>query len=314
MSGGGVQGEMKHRAEPLPGGGSVEGFRRGARRRLGIALALTATVMVVQIAGGLFTGSLALLADSGHMATDVGALILSLVAIGMAGKAPSRKHTYGFYRAEVLAALANSVALLGVSGWILFEAARRILNPPQVQTGPMLAVASLGLIANGLAAWLLHRDSAENINVKSAYLETLADVLGSIGVVLAAGIMRLTGWYLADPIVSVCIGGFLIPRTWKIAGEAIHVLLEGRPPELGDAAIVERMLSCPGVSGIHDLHVWSLTSGVPILTAHVVLKNETDCDSVLTSLERLLAKQFGIQHCTIQVEHSDRAKREETLF
>jgi cobalt-zinc-cadmium efflux system protein len=305
---------MTHGAEVPRGNGSGEGFRQGARKRLGVALALTATVMAVQIVGGLYTGSLALLADSGHMATDVGALILSLVAVGMAGKAPSRKHSYGFYRAEVLAALANSVALLGVSGWILVEAARRILKPPDVQTGPMLAVASLGLIANGLAAWLLHRDSAENINVKSAYLETLADVLGSIGVVLAAGIMRLTGWYLADPIVSLCIGGFLIPRTWKIAGEAIHVLLEGKPLELSDTAIVDRMLSSPGVSAVHDLHVWSLTSGVTVLTAHVVLQKGTDCDSVLTSLERLLAAQFGIEHCTLQVEHDDRARQEQTRF
>jgi cobalt-zinc-cadmium efflux system protein len=270
--------------------------------------------MVVQIVGGLLTGSLALLADSGHMATDVGALILSLVAIGMAGRAPSRKHSYGFYRAEVLAALANAVALLGVSGWVLFEAARRILKPPQVATGPMLAVALLGLIANGLAAWLLHTDSEANLNVKSAYLETLADVLGSIGVVLAAGIMRVTGWYLADPIVSVCIGVFLIPRTWRIAGEAIHVLLEGKPLELSDDAMVQQMLSCPGVSAVHDLHVWSLTSGVPVLTAHVVLRNGTDCDSVLTGLERLLAVQFGIQHCTLQVEHNDRARQEQTRF
>jgi cobalt-zinc-cadmium efflux system protein len=291
-----------------------EAFRRGARRRLGLALGLTATVLVVQIVGGLLTGSLALLADSGHMATDVGALILSLVAIGMAGKAPSRKHTYGFYRAEVLAALANSVALLGVSAWILFEAARRMLNPPQVATGPMLAVASIGLIANGLAAWLLHEDSGKNLNVKSAYLETLADVLGSVGVVLAAGIMSVTGWYLADPIVSVCIGVFLIPRTWRIAGEAIHVLLEGKPVGLSDAAVVEQMLSCSGVSAVHDLHLWSLTSGVPVLTAHVVLRTGSDCDSVLTSLERLLATQFGIEHCTLQVEHNDRAEQEQTRF
>jgi cobalt-zinc-cadmium efflux system protein len=289
-------------------------FRRDARHGLRIALGLTVAFLAAQIVGGVLTHSLALIADSGHMATDAAALVLSLLAIRMAEKLPTDRHTYGLYRAEVLAALANAVVLLALSAWILYEAVRRFLEPPEIHAGGMLAVAAAGLLANGASTWILHRSRAESLNLKSAYLETLSDFLGSIGVVAAAGVIAATGWRRVDPIISAGIALFLVPRTFRLASEAVGILLESRPPGMDDASVMERMKACAGVEAVHDLHVWSLTSGVPVLTAHVLVEPGTECDAVLTRLEKCLGQEFGIEHCTIQVEHEDRAAAEKSRF
>ena len=294
--------------------GRAGAFREDARRGLRIALGLTMAFMAAQIVGGVLTHSLALIADSGHMATDAAALILSLLAIRMAEKPPTDRHSYGLYRTEVLAALANAVVLLALSAWILYEAVRRFLDPPEVHAAGMLGVAVAGLLANGASTWILHRSRSESLNLKSAYLETLSDFLGSIGVVAGAAIIAATGWRRVDPVISAGIALFLVPRTFRLASEAIGILLESRPPGMDDAAVMERMKACTGVEAVHDLHVWSLTSGVPVLTAHVLVGPGAECDAVLTRLEKCLGQEFGIEHCTIQVEHEDRAAAEKSRF
>lgn len=290
------------------------GAGASARGRITVALSLTATFMIAQIAGGILTHSLALIADAGHMATDVGALVLSTVALRIAERPPSERHTYGLYRAEVLAALANAVALFLVSGWVIYEAVRRLAEPPQIHTAGMLAVAGAGLVANAISTAVLHRGSAESLSLKSAYLETFSDLLGSIGVVVGAAVMAASGWYRVDPIVSAAIGLFLVPRTWRLGKEAVGILLESRPAGLDDKAMIAHMKACAGVQSVHDLHVWLLTSGVPVLTAHVLVRQGENCDKVLTDLERCLGTNFGIEHCTIQVEHEDRADAEKSRF
>ncbi|HET7451383.1 MAG TPA: cation diffusion facilitator family transporter [Thermoanaerobaculia bacterium] len=289
-------------------------IRRSARGRLTVALSLTAAFMVAQIVGGVLTHSLALIADAGHMATDVGALVLSFVAVRMAEKPPSERHTYGLYRAEVLAALANALLLFVVSVWVLYEAVRRFAEPPRIHTAGMLAVAVAGLVANAISTAVLREGRAESLSLKSAYLETLSDLLGSIGVVLGAAVMAATGWYGVDPIVSAAIGLFLVPRTWRLGKEAVGILLESRPAGLDDKEMIDHMKACAGVQSVHDLHVWLLTSGVPVLTAHVLVRKGENCDKVLTDLERCLGTNFGIEHCTIQVEHEDRAEAEKSRF
>ena len=274
--------------------------------RLIWTLGLTGSFMVVEVIGGLWTGSLALLADAGHMLTDVGGLLLSLLAAWFVKKPPTAANTYGYYRMEILAALANGIVLFGVAGIILYEAYRRLWSPPEILAGPMLGIAVFGLGVNLAAMWLLHGGAGESLNLRGAYLEVLGDALASVGVIVAAVVIRTTGFVLADPIISAAIGFFILPRTWGLMRQAVHILMEGVPPHLNPAEIEAAMRAAHGVRAVHDLHVWTLTSGRDALSAHVLVEDLADGQHVLGDLRALLQERFAIEHVTIQLE-SDRS-------
>jgi cobalt-zinc-cadmium efflux system protein len=273
--------------------------------QLSWALGLTASFLVVEVVGGLWTGSLALLADAGHMLTDTGGLVLSLVAVWFARRPPSPRNTYGYLRMEILAALANGVVLLVVAGIILREAYGRLQAPPPVLAGPMLVIATLGLLVNLLAMALLHRGAGESLNVRGAYLEVLGDALGSVAAILAALVIRFTGALWVDPAASAAIGLFIVPRTFSLLRQAVHVLMEGVPPHLDLREIERAMRESHGVRAVHDLHVWTLTSGQEALSAHVQVEDLADGRHVLGDLRQVLVRRFGIEHVTIQLEAVD---------
>lgn len=271
------------------------------RRRLIGALVLTLTYMAVEVIGGLLTGSLALLADAAHMLTDAGGLALALFAIRFAERPATPQKTYGYLRTEILSALANAVVLLLLTVYILYEAYRRFLDPPEIIGGPMLAVAAVGLVVNLISMRLLAGGSSESLNVKGAYFEVLSDMLGSLGVILAALIVMFTGWRLADPLIGAGIGLFIVPRTWQLLKQVTHILLEGTPPEVDVRLLERRLLGISGVKAVHDLHVWTITSGLDAMSCHVVVTDMIEAGSVLNVARRLLAEEFGIDHTTIQV-------------
>jgi cobalt-zinc-cadmium efflux system protein len=273
-----------------------------SRGALTAALALTGGYMVVELVGAFLTGSLALFADAAHMLTDVGGLVLALFAIWIAARPPTPAKTYGYYRAEILAALVNALVLLGVAVAILIEAWERLLHPHSVLAGPMLAIAALGLVVNLVGVWLLHRDAAHSLNVRAAYLEILSDAVSSLGVLAAAGVVLWTGWMPADALVSVGIALFIVPRTWGLLRQAVNVLLEGVPAHLDLSAIEEAITQVGGVRRVHDLHVWTLTSGREAMSAHVVVDDVRESERLLEVLHALLHTRFGIDHTTIQLE------------
>ena len=280
---------------------------RHKSRLLG-ALALTTSFMLIEVVGGLWTGSLALLADAAHMLTDAGGLALALIAIRFAERPATPQKTYGYVRMEVLSALTNAVVLLLLTIYILYEAYQRFLNPPEILSGPMLAVAVAGLAVNLISMKLLAAGQSESLNVKGAYFEVLSDMLGSLGVIVAAGVVMLTGWTLADPIVGAGIGLFIVPRTWILLKQAAHILMEGTPPEV-DMALLERSLrEIPGVTAVHDLHVWTITSGMDAISCHLVVADMAEARRTLVSAREAMAKRFGLTHATIQIE--DQALRE----
>jgi len=272
------------------------------KKRLVIVLALTSAYLVAEVVGGFLTGSLALLADAGHMLTDVAGLALALMAIQFAERPATPERTYGFYRVEILAALINAVVLIGISGFILYEAYHRFRNPQQVQSGAMLGVATVGLIVNLIGIRLLRSASEESLNMKGAYYEVLSDMLTSIGVIVAAIVMLTTGWYYADPIISAGIGLFILPRTWMLLKDAVAVLLEGTPSDVNVASLRESIAGVHGVASVHDLHVWSLTSGVNAMSVHAVLADHALHDEVLAAVQKKVASEFKIAHATVQVE------------
>ena len=272
------------------------------KRRLAIVLGLTTAYLIAEIVGGLLTHSLALLADAGHMLTDVAGLGLALMAIQFAERPATSERTYGFYRVEILAALTNAVVLIGISVYILYEAYQRFRNPPEVQSGPMLVVAGVGLVVNLVGIYLLRAASAESLNMKGAYFEVISDMLTSIGVIAAALIMLTTGWYYADPLISAAIGLFILPRTWLLLRDAVGVLLEGTPTDVNLAALREAIGTVAGVADVHDLHVWSLTSGVNAMSVHTVLADHGLHDEVLAAVQKRVTADFKIAHATVQVE------------
>ena len=272
------------------------------RRRLAVVLGLASVYLVVEAVGGFLTGSLALLADAGHMLTDVAGIGMALVAMKLALRPPTPERTYGYHRFEILAALANAVVLIGVSAYILVEAWERFRNPPPVATGPMLVIAVGGLLLNLASVAILRKGSSENLNVKGAYYEVLSDLLSSVGVIAAAAVMWATGWYWADPLVSAAIGLFILPRTWALLNETIGVLLEGTPPGIELAEVRRAMEEVAGVSSVHDLHVWTITSGMNVLTAHAVIEDGIPHEPVLDALRQCVTAGFGVGHVTVQVE------------
>lgn len=272
------------------------------KRRLAIVLGLTTAYLIAEVVGGLLTHSLALLADAGHMLADVAGLGLALLAIQFAERPATPERTYGFYRVEILAALINAVVLIGISGYILYEAYQRFRNPHEVHSGAMLAVAAAGLVVNIVGIYLLRAASEESLNMKGAYFEVLSDMVTSIGVIVAAILMLTTGWYYADPIISAGIGLFILPRTWMLLKAAVGVLLEGTPADVNLATLRESIANVPGVASVHDLHVWCLTSGVNAMSVHAVLADHALHDEVLAAVQKRVNLDFKIAHATVQVE------------
>lgn len=272
------------------------------KRRLIIVFGLTTAYLVVEVVAGLLTGSLALLADAGHMVADVGGLALALFAIRFAERPATLAKTYGYYRAEILAALVNAVVLIFISFSILYEASRRFQNPPEILSLPMFLVAIVGLVVNLVGLKLLHAASGKSLNIRGAYLEVLSDALTSIGVVLAGVVMLLTKWYLVDPLISVGIGLFILPRTWALLSQSVHILMEGCPPHIDPEEVERGMREVEGVKAVHDLHIWTLTSGLEALSGHVIVENLAEGQVILKRLQQLLQEKFGIAHVTIQLE------------
>ncbi|NKE73599.1 cation transporter [Nitrospiraceae bacterium HYJII51-Mn-bac16s-1-B09] len=283
------------------------GERPEYRKRLLSVFILTLGYLIVEVIGGLLTRSLALLADAGHMLTDIGGLGIALFAMWFAERPPTLQKSYGYYRVEILAALVNAVIFIFVSFYILYEAYRRFIEPPKVLAGPMMAVATVGLAVNLIGMRLLHAGSKESLNLKGAYLEVLSDMLSSIGVIIAAFVMLTTGWYLADPIISVGIGLFILPRTWSLLKQAVNILMEAAPEHIDLGEVGKAMASVEGVYEVHDLHVWTLTSGKHALSAHVTISKLQDWPSIQKALESLLADRFQISHTTLQGRCDSRA-------
>lgn len=269
------------------------------------ALVLTGSFMVIEVVAGLLTGSLALISDAAHMFTDTAGLGIALAAIKIAQKPADSRRTFGYQRFEILAAALNAVLLFGVAAYIMIEGYQRLVMPQQVMAGPMLAVAFTGLGVNLLAMRLLDAGKDANLNVKGAYLEVWSDMLGSIGVILAAVIIMLTGWTSVDAVVAIGIGLWVLPRTWTLFKETMNVLLEGVPDGVDLDAVAAGLRATPGVRDIHDLHVWALTSGSTSLSAHLVVTDVADGDEVRLAAQSMLADAFRITHVTIQTERTD---------
>ena len=278
--------------------------RTASRRALALALVFTASYTAVEVVGGLFAGSLALLADAVHMLSDNVALALALVATWLATRPATPERTYGYKRAEVLAALANGVLLVALAIWIFVEAGMRLRDPGDVLGGWMLAIALLGIVVNVAAGLVLSRARSHSLNVEAAFRHVFADLLGSVGVAVAAVVILATGWVEADPLVSILIGVLVLVSTWSILRDSTAILLESTPRGIDADALGQRLASAPGVVEVHDLHVWTITSGFPALSAHVLVSPGEDCHGRRRELERLLRDEFGIEHTTLQVDHA----------
>jgi cobalt-zinc-cadmium efflux system protein len=280
-----------------------EDRRAASRRALVLVLVLLAGYTVVEVIGGLLTGSLALLADAGHMLSDVMSIGLALLAIWLAQRPPTFARSFGYQRAEILVALINGAALVAIGIWIFVEAYQRFSDPPDVLGGWMLAVAAVGLLVNVLAAVILWGRQSDSLNMRAALRHVLADLLGSVGVIAAALIILATGWLYADPLISVLIGALVLGSSWTILRESVDILLESTPAGVDAREVARRMLAVDGVRDVHDLHIWTITSGFPALSAHVLVSRGEDCHDRRRQLEQLLGVEFGITHSTLQVEH-----------
>jgi cobalt-zinc-cadmium efflux system protein len=292
-------------AQPCDSPGALrasDAARARDTRRMTAALVLTCLIAVVEAVGGWLTHSLALLSDAGHMWTDVSALGLALVAAWFAGRPANRKRTYGYVRLEILSALVNGVLLLAITVFIVIEALERMKHPAPVLLGPMAVVATIGLGANLLALSFLH--SGHSLNTRSAFLHVFGDTLSSVGVLVAAGVMAFTGWTWVDPVISLAISAVVVVGAWRVLREAVDVLLETVPPHV-DVAGVEQALGCiPRVTAVHDLHIWTVGSGMVALSAHLVVDEPSACenDTILVAAKRALVERFGIDHSTLQIE------------
>ncbi len=283
-------------------------MRAGARhiRPLLISFVLIVAFLVVQVVTGIVTGLLALLSDAGHMATDALGLGMALAAIQAASKARAHlQRTFGLYRLEILAALVNAVLLFGVAGYVLYEAISRLGDAPDVAASPVLIVGIIRLIVNVIAFMLLRAGSTESLNLQGAYLEVMSDMLGSIGVIVAAIVWDVTGWAWVDPILGAAIGVFILPRAWKLGREALRVLVQAAPARIDLVAMRAELAGIGGVVDVHDLHVWTLTSDMEVATAHLMVASGTDSHGVLDQAGELLAEHHGITHATLQIEPDD---------
>ena len=279
--------------------------RSAQRTPLKIALAVTAAVMLAEAVGGFLSGSLALLADAGHMLTDVAALALSLFAFWLSGRPKTSRRTFGWRRFEIFAASLNGLALWAVAGVIGYEAIRRFHAPAQIRSGLMMAVAALGLAANIVVGAVLARGRGHSLNIRGAYLHVVADALGSVGVLAAALLIRLTGSSIWDPIVSVAVCVLILWGAWRLMLESFEVLMEVAPKGLDVAAVERALAGVPGVAGVHDLHVWTITSGFVSLSAHLKISRECDVQRVIRDADAAVSERFGILHTTFQPEVAD---------
>ncbi|MFJ6652089.1 cation diffusion facilitator family transporter [Microbacterium sp. NPDC091313] len=283
---------------------------RGAsnRRLLATSLTITTVVLVVQIVGGVLSGSLALLADAAHMFTDAAALVIALVASAVAARPANDRRTFGYQRAEVFGALVNGVILIVLAAWVAFEAVMRLVEPAEAEVagGLMLVVASVGLLANAVSMWLLSAAQRTSINVRGAYLEVLGDLLGSAAVIVAALVILVTGWAPADAVASLLIAAMIVPRAIGLLREVASVLGESTPEGMHVAEIRDHILDTPGVVAVHDVHVWQLTRGAPVFSAHVVVEDDALRDGstarILGSLQTCLSQHFDVEHSTFQLE------------
>ena len=271
------------------------------RRRLTLALAITAAVMVVEFVGGWLASSLALLADAAHMLADVAALALALVAAWIARRPATPERSFGFLRLEILAALVNGAVLFAIALGIGVEAWRRVHAPEAVNGALLLGVAAIGFAANVGAAVVLHRGHQHSLNQRGAYLHVLGDLLGSVGALIAGAIVIATGWTLADPLISVLIGLLVLASAWRLVKESLDVLLEATPRHIALSDVHERIVSVPGVESVHDLHLWTVTSGVVAMSGHLVVKNPSDNQPILEAVQNRM-RAMGIHHVTVQVE------------
>jgi len=274
------------------------------RRSLVRALVITSVWFAVELAAGFYTNSLALLADAAHMLTDLAALSLSLFALQIAGRPATHEKTFGYLRAEILAALANGVFLVLIGLYVSYEAYQRFSHPPVIRSTAMLVISCIGLGANLVAARLLSHSDMQNLNVRGAFLHVIGDILGSVGAIIAGILMVFWRWYLADPVVSVLVSGLIFYSSWHLLRDSVEVLLEGTPRHLNIAAILADMGSIEGVLSVHDLHVWSITAGWPALSCHIVLRADIDADVALRSLGLMMRDRYGIEHTTIQIERN----------
>lgn len=281
------------------------------RGRLALVFGLTLAIFIIQAVGALLTDSLALLADAGHNFTDVVGIGISLGAIGLAMRPASGERTYGFLRLEILAAVANAVLLFVVAAYVLVEAWRRFSAPPDIASGAMLAIALFGLIGNAVSLYLLRDAQRTSLNMRGAYLEVMGDLAGSLAVVVAALVILVTGWRQADAVASAAIAVLILPRTWRLLKDAIDILLEATPKGVDLAEVRSHILGADGVADVHDLHAWTITSGVNVVSAHVVLADGADPPTVLDELCRCLSGDFDIEHSTFQLETADRRRLEE---
>ncbi|MFB7599612.1 cation diffusion facilitator family transporter [Streptomyces sp. NPDC056160] len=294
--------------------GTAAAAHRGTLR---VALSITLAVMVVEIVGGVLADSLALVADAAHMATDALGLGMALLAIHFANRPPSGNRTFGYARAEILAALANCLLLLGVGGYVLYEAVQRFVAPAGTNGGLMIVFGLIGLVANSVSLTLLMRGQRESLNVRGAFLEVAADAVGSLAVMISAAVILLTGWQAADPIASLAIGLLIVPRTVKLLRETLDVLLEAAPKNVDMDEVRAHILALDGVEDVHDLHAWTITSGLPVLSAHVVVSTEVlsaiGHEKLLHELQGCLGHHFDVEHCTFQLEPGGHAEHEARL-
>ena len=283
------------------------------RGRLVVVFAMVSAFLIVEVIGGLLTNSLALLADAGHMFTDAAGIGLALLAIWFAQRPATTEKSFGYYRVEIFAAVANAMILFAVAGFILYEAARRFAAPPEVIGLPMLGIAAVGLAVNLVSLRLLRAGAATSLNLRGAYLEVLGDLLGSLAVLVAGLVIILTDWTPIDPIASVVIAGLILPRTWGVLREAVDVLLQATPHNIDPEEVRRHLLQAEDVDDIHDLHAWTLTSGINVVSAHIVMRPGADPAKVLDEVCACLTDDFDMEHSTIQLETADRRRLERVV-
>jgi cobalt-zinc-cadmium efflux system protein len=270
--------------------------------KLKIVLLLISSYIVVEVISGLLTGSLALIADAGHMLTDAGSLTLALFAINFSSKPATPQRTYGFYRIEILAALANSAVLILVSVYIIYDAYERIIEPPQIKGTALIIVGTIGLVVNLVGMSILKSHANENLNIEGAYLEVLKDTLGSVGVIVVGVITSISEFYLVDPIISIGLAFYMLPRIWSLMKKSINILMEGVPINISYEEVKKAILQIKGVTGVFDIHIWTITSGMDAITAHVVVSDPSKSQIILKEISSMLEKRFKITHTTIQIE------------
>jgi cobalt-zinc-cadmium efflux system protein len=292
-----------HHGHDHHGHGTAAARHRG---RLAVVLAITVGVLLAEVVGALWSGSLALLADAGHMGADAAGIAVALFAVWMAARPATERRTFGWQRAEILAALGNATLLLALSAYIIYEGVHRLFAPAEIRTDIMIGFGLLAVVGNAVSLWLLRSGQRESLNVRGAFLEVLSDLLGAVAVVVAALLMRFTGFIRADAIASLAIGVMILPRTWRLLKDATDVLLEATPRGVDLAEVRAHLLDTPGVRDVHDLHAWTITSGVPVMSAHVVVDEAVLADDgygrLLDRLHECMAGHFDVEHSTLQLE------------